>query len=919
MRTKPIIFLARLLAVLVMAQPAAALPPAMVGYDPSKQIRFATPVQAEARRRELIEFIWPGGLPSRVLPTVTGNIAAEEFDRNLPGIDRGLVAAADKLDTDIAPYDFHSISYLIHPLKHNANTRRLVIYHSGHRKERTEWAGGDDVINRVLAAGFTTLVMDMPFYGWNADNTISLPDGEVTIAPKKHEGPHQEMFDQLLPKLPNQGAIFRFFLEPVVQGINCFLQTNPGADVTMVGISGGGWATHMAAALDPRIKLSFPVAGSYPLYCRTKPFPAFSHDIEQYYDPLYQETDANGDGITDTAAGVASWLEIYALGGCGPGRRQVQILNLKDSCCFFGDAFMTYADFVTGVVRKLDQGEWRFHSDVTHARHWISADVIDTVVMPGLAGSGVPDEPTVRNGGPDAIAPPVADEQQRQAGVPDAIAPVKAPFPMPDLQRPVFPDRSFSIADFGALADGTFKNTGAFRKAIDACNAAGGGRVVVPPGQWLTGPIHLKSNVNLHLAEGAEIHFSDDPQDYLPPVMVRYAGIECYNYSPLIYAIDCFNIAITGRGSVHGHGQKWWQWSTKGTGTGTEVETFKRQQKMVDAEVPVAARIMPVGDQHGFRPQFIQPIRCTNVLLEGITIAAPGPFWTVQFLYCENVIARGLIIHTRGGPNTDGINVDSTRNVLIEDNLIDAGDDCICLKSGRDEDGRRVARPTENVVVRNCKTLSGHGGVVIGSEMSGDVRNVWAHDCDFTGTNIGIRIKTMRGRGGVVENLFFQDITMNKVDYGLHMTAFYHATPAEPVSERTPTLRGVHLKNIIAHDVKRNVISVTGLPERPVAGLLLENLTIDGAAGAQFTDVADVKLADVRLTPAKGPVFALRDAADVLIERSPGPKGASLFLDVQGGRTKNVRLMDCDYSGARQGIVCGRDVPADAKAQLVTP
>ncbi|MCX6997348.1 MAG: hypothetical protein NTV49_09735, partial [Kiritimatiellaeota bacterium] len=381
------LFLANLLAMLVLVQAAVALPPQMAGYDPSKQIRFSTPAGAEAKRQELVHFIWANGLPRNTLSAVTRNIAAAMFDQYLPGIERNLVAAVDKLDADITPYDFHSISYLLHPLKTNANNGRLVIYHSGHRRALTDWAGGDDVINRVLAEGFTVLVMDMPVTGFNTGHTIVLPNGAgvVTIA-KQGSDAHREMFQKLIPALPD-GTIFRFFLEPIVQGINYFLQAHPGAEVAMVGISGGGWTATLAPAVDIRIKQSFPVAGSYPLYCRTKPFPTFSHDIEQYYDPLYREIDSDGDGIADTAAGVASWLEIYALGGLGPGRRQVQILNFNDTCCFFGDAFKTYSNFVPGVVQKLGQGEWAFHSDTTHARHWISKEVINTVILPCVVGS----------------------------------------------------------------------------------------------------------------------------------------------------------------------------------------------------------------------------------------------------------------------------------------------------------------------------------------------------------------------------------------------------------------------------------------------------------------------------------------------------------------------------------------------------
>lgn len=361
------------------------IPLHLAGYDPAGQIRFRSPSEADARRQMLVTYIWVKGLPTNALPTATTNIGASVFAKNLPGIDGALAASVDKLDANIAPYDFHAISYLVHPLASNTNNGRLVIYHSGHRKTVSEWAGGNDVINRALSEGFTVLVMDMPVTGFNTANKVVLPNGgrTVTIANQGSAG-HKEMFQKLIPALPD-GTIFCFFLEPVVQGINYFLQTNPGADVAMVGISGGGWTTTLAPAVDIRIKRSFPVAGSYPLYCRTNPFPTFSHDIEQDYEPLYRETDSNGDGITDTAAGAASWLEIYALGGYGPGRRQVQILNYYDTCCFFGDAFQTYTNFVSTVVHNLGQGAWNFYSDTTLTNHWISSNAINHVILPGLA------------------------------------------------------------------------------------------------------------------------------------------------------------------------------------------------------------------------------------------------------------------------------------------------------------------------------------------------------------------------------------------------------------------------------------------------------------------------------------------------------------------------------------------------------
>ena len=359
-------------------------------YDTSKLVRFATPEQADARHEKLVRFIWPDGLSLQAVPAVTADIDNSVFGERLKGIDQRQVASVDRLDADIAPYDFHSIMYLIHPVVSNANNNRLVIAHQGHQGGMGDGVG--DAVNRLLQSGFTVLVMQMPLVDWNTDNTIVLPDGGGTVKiGEMGSSGHNEMFDRLTPPILPDGSVFRFFLEPVVQGVNYFLATTPaGLDVSMLGLSGGGWTTHLAAAIDPRIRQSFPVAGAYPLYCRTRPFPTFSHDVEQYYEPLYREIDTNNDGISDAAAGIASWLEIFALGGYGNTRLQIQILNLYDTCCFFGNAFETYADFVSGVVKTLDQGEWELHSDTTHESHIISPDVLNNVIMPALADQETP-------------------------------------------------------------------------------------------------------------------------------------------------------------------------------------------------------------------------------------------------------------------------------------------------------------------------------------------------------------------------------------------------------------------------------------------------------------------------------------------------------------------------------------------------
>ena len=446
------------------------------------------------------------------------------------------------------------------------------------------------------------------------------------------------------------------------------------------------------------------------------------------------------------------------------------------------------------------------------------------------------------------------------APLPDKIAPINAPFPMSPLKRPVFPDRSFNLTDYGAKGDGTTKNTESFRNAIAACNAAGGGRVIVPPGQWFTGPIHLKSHVNLHLQEGAEIHFSHDPQDYLPVVFTRWAGFEVMNYSPLIYGNGCENIAITGPGKLYGHGNKWWDWNKR---LDENNKVGPRLQEQAVKGIPPQERIYGSPDA-GLRPQFISPVNCRNVLLEGFTIAEPGPFWTIHFLYCENVIARGLTIHTKGGPNTDGINLDSTRNALVEHCLLDVGDDAVCLKSGINEDGRRVGRPTENVVVRNVVALNCHGGIVIGSETSGGVRNVLAYDCVYDGSDVGIRLKSNASRGGLVENLHYRRITMRNIkNEAIRLESNYSAWMASRNATNYPTFRNIRIKDVVC-DGAGSAASVQGTSHKPIENLTLENVSIKARTGMKFDWVQGLTLRQVTSTPTTGESVSFQNCKDVV-------------------------------------------------------
>ena len=387
-----------------------------------------------------------------------------------------------------------------------------------------------------------------------------------------------------------------------------------------------------------------------------------------------------------------------------------------------------------------------------------------------------------------------------------------APFEMPELEPPSFPDRTVNIRDYGAVGDGKTMNTRAFASAIAACAKAGGGRVLVPAGVWLTGPIHLKSNINLHLAKETEVRFSTRFEDYLPKVFTRWEGTEMENYSPLIYANNCTNIAITGDGVFNGQGKPWWD---------------KEMRKKIH------------------RPSFIQPINCRNVLLEGFSIGS-GPMWTIHPVYCENVIIRKVKVET-SGPNNDGINPDSCKNVLIEDCYISTGDDCISIKSGRDEDGWRVGRSCENIVIRHCRMKNGHGAVVIGSEMSGDVRNVFVRDCLFDGTERGIRIKSRRGRGGVVENIWFQDIKMGRIkNEAIRLNMLYGCGKA-PASKKPPIFRNIHIRNVTCQQAD-TAVEIIGLPEKPIENITLENISISAEKGLSCTDIKGLKLINVAIT-----------------------------------------------------------------------
>jgi polygalacturonase len=444
----------------------------------------------------------------------------------------------------------------------------------------------------------------------------------------------------------------------------------------------------------------------------------------------------------------------------------------------------------------------------------------------------------------------------------EPIEPIAAPFAMPQPKRPDIPAAVVDIRAFGAIADGKTKATSAIRQAIAKATALGGGTVLVPPGRWLTGPIHLASNINLHVSKGAVLAFSQDFNDYLPPVLTRWEGLELYNYSPLIYARDCQNVAITGQGKLDGQGEAWWPWKK------TQKQAATKLYELASNGVPTAERVL--ASEGGLRPSFVQTVGCTNVLIEGVTLSN-GPFWTIHPVYSENVIVRRVRVETTG-PNNDGCDPDSSRNVLIEDSFFSTGDDCVVIKSGLNEDGWRVGKPSENIVVRRLHGELGHGGVVIGSEMSGGVRNVWVTDSEFVGTDRGLRIKSMRGRGGVIENVYYDHVRHRDIRLMVvEVTSFYASSTLEPKTQTPPTIRGVHVSDVTARGAKQ-AIDIVGLPELPVSDVSFENVDIVADRGLRCVDCRNVTFKNTRLSSATGEAFPTQSfGQEPLVGRAAGP------------------------------------------------
>lgn len=462
-----------------------------------------------------------------------------------------------------------------------------------------------------------------------------------------------------------------------------------------------------------------------------------------------------------------------------------------------------------------------------------------------------------------------------------------APFAMERIAEPRIPAYTVSLADFGGQGDGHTMNTEAFRSAMAHLAARGGGRLTVPFGVWLTGPIELKSHVELHLDDGALVLFSDRREDY-PLVDSYYEGVRSRRCMSPLTAMDAEHIAITGRGVFNGNGQAWrpvkkgkltagqWDALVKGGGALNEKKNTwypSAAIRDISNDGSYMAAAYANGDDaswqkvHDYlRPTLVSLIRCKHILLEGVTFEN-SPSWNVHPLMCQDIIIRDVDIRNPWyAQNGDGLDLESCRNVLLTGTSLDVGDDAICIKSGRDKEGRDRGMPTENVIVRDCRVYHGHGGFVVGSEMSGGARNIWVSHCQFIGTDCGLRFKSTRGRGGVVERIYIDHVGMANMPGEAMTFDLYYAganggnnkAEAFPVDETTPCFRDIHISHVSVRGASKAAY-VNGLPEMPVRNLTVTDSHFATTEGFILNHADGITLSSVGIHPAKGEQIVERD------------------------------------------------------------
>jgi polygalacturonase len=511
------------------------------------------------------------------------------------------------------------------------------------------------------------------------------------------------------------------------------------------------------------------------------------------------------------------------------------------------------------------------------------------------------------------------------------------PFAMPPMAEPSFPDRRVSITEFGARGDGSMLNTQAFAEAIRSCAAAGGGTVVVPPGTWLTGPIRLESNINLFLERGALIQFSNRFTDF--PLIAGLDGkSRRFMVTPPLHAFRASNIAITGYGVIDGAGEAWRyvkkekltesQWkelvasggvlSADGRQWWPSREAMQGEEYL--ARLEKSGKEMTAADAapaHEFlRPDLVRLVQCDGILIDGPTFRN-SPKFHVHLVQSANIIVRNATIMTQWwAQNGDGLDLSACRNVLVYNTVVDAGDDAICLKPARISERQTPGPACENIVIADCIVYHGHGGVVIGSESLGGARNVSIRNCTFIGTDVGLRFKSLRGRGGIVEKIFVEGIRMRDIQgEAILFDMFYGGegpdSVAVPVTDLTPRFRDIAIRDVVCLGAGSAIV-VKGLPEMPVRNLRIEDVHLTAARGVLCTETEGLLLSRAVIVPSVGPVITLQQSRQVRIEQTAVPPGADPFLRVEGEKSDGIRLEGLDLSKAKARIVTGPGVPPGA-------
>ena len=509
---------------------------------------------------------------------------------------------------------------------------------------------------------------------------------------------------------------------------------------------------------------------------------------------------------------------------------------------------------------------------------------------------------------------------------------------LPVIKSPVFKKDTISIKKYGAIEDGNTLNTKSINAAIDALSKKGGGVVLVPAGLWLTGPVVLKNNINLHLAAGATLLFTADKDEY-PLVEANWEGLpQMRNQSP-ISATNASNIAITGKGIIDGNGDGWrmvkkdklneTQWKklvASGGVLSEDKKTWYPSEKMFKGSQLQNPGVISPGKDAAFyesikdflRPNLLLLTSCKYILLEGVTFQN-SPAWCLHPLMCENLTVKNVIVKNPWyAQNGDGIDVESCKNVLIENSVFDVGDDALCMKSGRDAEGRKRGMPTENVIIRNCTVYAAHGGFVIGSEMSGGARNIYVNNCTFIGTDIGLRFKTTRGRGGIVENIFIKDIYMKDIPAEAILFDMYYMAKDpvalagekrelpkvefKTVDETTPQFRNFHISNVYCNGAEKGIF-VRGLPEMHVKDIVLENMVLQAKKGIDIQEATGITFKNIKVISAEtDPVIDIVQSDKLVFDNISYKNGSEVLFRVSGERCNNISIKNTDATKAKEKI-----------------